>query len=198
MPARGSVLVIDPFTVGGIEIGSDMPSQQARESFPYPSEILDRFVKGTGEDFWHVSMPSGSGELTYSTNASGGLAGFDVLTRYRFRSEHYDILTYDAFVLDFTRVSGRGTLEILVESQDVAVSVEAPGLLRVSLEMFENPGEFNDVGYVIFTFRPVTPEFSFTLAEISLVPEPSAFLLALAGGCAPACRRRRRRDGARE
>jgi hypothetical protein len=32
---------------------------------------------------------------------------------------------------------------------------------------------------------------SFTLAEISLVPEPSPFLLTLASGCALACRRRR-------
>ena len=189
--APGSVLMIDSFTKGRIEIGSDTSSKQDREFAPSSPEVAYRWVKGTGGAYWHVSMPSGSGALTYSVNTSGQLEDFDVFARYGFSSGHYDILAYDAFVLDFSRVLGRGILRISVKTQNVDVPVNTPGLLRVPLEMFGNPGEFHDVYGVEFTFRPTTPEFSFTLAEISLVPEPSALLLGMLGAPLLLLRRRR-------
>ena len=103
-----------------------------------------------------------------------------------------------AFVLGFSELSGVGSLYIELGSSDglsgiQRIDLTAPGdvhypVTSLRIDPFRSLDSFD---VLHFRFESRSPEFSFTLDEIRLVPEPSAALLALAAGAGLLARRRR-------
>jgi PEP-CTERM motif len=109
----------------------------------------------------------------------------------------HDITSYTGFMLGFTELSGSGTLYVEVGGEEgfgIVNRLEIPGagdFFYPLSRVYENTGASLDSFRVLkFTFEARTTEFSFTLDEIRLVPEPgSAALLGLAA--LGVCRRKR-------
>ena len=112
-----------------------------------------------------------------------------------------NFLGFDSFQLDFLDLSGLGELVIRINDDgsqgllptNARIALDSAGTLTVPISQaagFETRGETLQFDFV---FLNVTPEFSFTLDEIRMVPEPSICVLA---SLALAGLYRRRRGGA--
>ena len=74
---------------------------------------------------------------------------------------------------------------------NIIVPLAGPGLLYYPFSNIATNGGFEDLSLIQFRFVAKTADFSFSLEEITLVPEPST--VALAGIAAAGLLRRRRR-----
>ncbi len=110
----------------------------------------------------------------------------------------YDITGCTGFILGFSELSGVGSLYVEVGSSDGIVGehrvdLTGPGDVFYSVADVK-PNSIHTVdsfNILRFVFEARSPEFSFTLDEIRLVPEPSGALPALAAGAGLLVRRRR-------
>lgn len=116
---------------------------------------------------------------------------------YRDQNLH-SIAAYSAFILGFSQITGLGDLYIELGSTDtpsvlVRLPLNAAGEYHYPVsDVYANPGHTLEAFSVLrFGFEARSPEFSFTLEEIRLVPEPSATFSAALAGMLLTLRRRR-------
>ena len=102
------------------------------------------------------------------------------------------------FILGFSELSGVGSLYIEFGSSEGSAGIHRVDLTGAGDILFPvanvRPSASNSVdsfNILHFIFEARSTEFSFTLNEIRLVPEPSGALLALAAGAGLLARRRR-------
>jgi len=96
----------------------------------------------------------------------------------------HDITDYTGFMLDFTHLSGVGSMYVEVGGQASLahvnrISLTGAGDFFYPLDrVYENVGFTKDsFNILIFTLEATSPEFSFTLDEIRLIPEASSSAL---------------------
>jgi hypothetical protein len=96
----------------------------------------------------------------------------------------HDITGYTGFILGFSNMSGVGYMYVEVGGQDLQAQVNRINLTGAGDffypldQVYENVGFTKDsFNILIFTFQATSPEFSFTLDEIRLVPEASSSAL---------------------
>jgi hypothetical protein len=103
----------------------------------------------------------------------------------------YSIAGFDAFEFDFSGMAGTGSLIVALGGtsgifgpETLRVPLTGPGLVEVPFDQL-NLGilGFIDSFYAMqIRFEAETTQFSFTLDEIRLVPEPSSLACLLVGG----------------
>lgn len=109
------------------------------------------------------------------------------------------LLGSSGFEFDFRNVQGAGFLlievggETVKTSSSLRVPLIGPGTLRVPLDMVNlgTGGSLDAFSALHFDFHAQTTEFSFTLDQIRVVPEPSVLLLLSALSLTVFTRRRR-------
>ena len=111
----------------------------------------------------------------------------------------YSLAGYSGLVFDFTDVQGTGALIVELGGQSAAnygpqahrVPIIAPGEIMVPNELlnFGTGGSIGSFPAMHMRFEAATEQFSFTLNEIRLVPEPSTFVLMLVGALGMLARR---------
>ena len=111
----------------------------------------------------------------------------------------HDITDYTGFMLGFSNLSGVGSMYVEVggqasQAQVNRISLTGAGDFFYPLDrVYENVGFSKDsFNILIFTFEATSPEFSFTLDEIRLIPETSSSALLGASLLLLGCRRTRR------
>lgn len=111
----------------------------------------------------------------------------------------YSLAGYSGLGFDFTDVQGNGALIVELGSQSASYGPQAhripiitPGEVLVPNELmnFGTGGSIDSFNSMHVRFEAVTEQFSFTLNEIRLVPEPSTFVLMLVGALGMLARRR--------
>jgi hypothetical protein len=143
------------------------------------------------------------GTLSFSVNglSSNTLRPLDLRMSYS-QGGPFSILGYSAFELDFSSVTGAGFLIIELGSETAIygpsayrISINNPGTVSVPFSNlnFGTNGSINSFNALHFTFEAATEQFSMSLNEIRVVPEPSSFLLFLVGVVGTTLHRRRRK-----
>lgn len=110
----------------------------------------------------------------------------------------YSILGFSAFEFEIASLEGRGNLvielggETLPNANTIRVPVTESGTLSVPFDQlnFSSGADLGAFGGMHFEFEAASEEFSFTLDEIRIVPEPSVALLFVVGAIGMLHRRR--------
>ncbi|MEM9283971.1 MAG: PEP-CTERM sorting domain-containing protein [Verrucomicrobiota bacterium] len=191
--AYSATLILDSFSEGDflLQDGGDESDEIA-----ISSPVVDsREVLGFGQGTWSIAMVAGNGSLDYFVTEILGTPGsprFGMIFQYE-SMPSASLLGFDAFSFDFTGVTGTALLEIFVNNQNAAammpVTLDSSGQL---VYPFANlaANDLSAISNISFRVIPQSDTFSFSLNEVSIVPEPSAFIFLLLGGAGVFRRRR--------
>lgn len=190
-----ATLVIDSFSEGNVDLAHSGPrSDYAR----FPGTFFDeRFLGGPVFSAWSASVKASEGTFTFTT----GLRELEPEQRISFiltysRSEGaFNLLGYEGFALRVKSMTGKG--DLFIDGSDspentIRVPFEGPGTLFYSMENITSGVPLGELFTLTFVITPLSTDFSITLEEISLVPEPGSAGLLLAAGSALVSTRRRR------
>lgn len=203
--APAAIVVVDSFDQGGFSLALFPAFEYAYENVNLPladsrNSTIPGRLAAPGSVMTSTLNPV-TGQLSFlatgSSNSANAPLGLCVIYS---KDGPYNLLGYTGFVFDFSVMSGAGTLLVELGSGS---AIYGPSARRITLN---GPGEvfysFADLNFgsgdsvdfffaMHFAFEARSPEFSFTLDEIRLVPEPSGALLTLAAGAGLLARRRR-------
>jgi len=179
----GASVMLDSFSEGSFLLQGD--GTRTNETSIVSPFVTTRTTDAWGNCTWSVTLPPDSGVLTYVVAeilAGQGGTRFAMGIEYINTSGGWSFLGYDALVFDFTSVTGEGLLEIFVSDQDfgamVRRSVAAPGLLVYPLEDLA-ASDLGALSRMSVRVIPQSETFSFSLNEITVVPEPSILMMLL-------------------
>lgn len=194
LPGTGAVLVLDSFSDGAFEIGTGNPQSHSRD--PITSDLVDqRWVVGDGLRPWRASVDVVAGVFTYSVDLMDGVTPFNnIVLEYSGFTGSSRLLGYDAFRLTVLGVVGSAQLYAALggtPGPEFSLLIDRPGEYVYPFSGIEGHPPLDQVGLVSFWFYPETTDFSVTIDEIAVVPEPGAEVLALLGLVGFALRRRR-------
>jgi len=158
------------------------------------------FAQSRDVNFGHLSLTpdssmsaalnSSTGTFAFVTNGTPVSQDFPLAIQLIYSSGGpYDITSYSGFILGFSQLSGMGNLYMEVGSSDGTVGehrlrLTGPGDVFYSVADIK-PNSIHTVdsfNILRFIFEAQSPQFSFTLDEIRLVPEPSKTGLVLCAG----------------
>ena len=199
-----AVSMVDTFNQGGFSISRPCNPNPISEAVNLP------LAQQRGAAFRVLSTPPDTA-MTSTLNSASGSLTFIVTGTTQFPTAPpslqlvysgggpYNITGCTEFILGFSQLSGVGSLYIEAGSSDGStgehrVDLTGPGdiyysVINVKPNSIHSVDSFNILRFV---FESRSPEFSFTLDEIRLVPEPSGALLTLAVGAGFLALRRRR------
>jgi hypothetical protein len=197
---HAAVTIVDTFDQGGFSITPSSGTFEQEVNLPLARRRLadqSRWATSPGASMTST-LNSGTGTLTFVTSGTS-LSVFPMsLTLVYAGAPHYNIAGCTEFILGFSELSGVGTLYIELGGSNgldgvFRVDLTGPGEVHYSVsDVYEGSGHTLDSFNVLtFRFESRSPQFSFTLDEIRLVPEPSGALLALVAGAGLLARRRR-------
>ena len=183
-PAEATVL--DSFSEGEFHLESG-GQQLARSDISSPL-VSTRGVEAYGIGPWSIDLVSGGGVLNCDVEDTGPPPGergfFRMKLSYTRPGDPWSLRAYDAVVLDFLEVTGMAHLymEIYPSSPShelVWVPVTSAGEVSYSVSDMRAE-DLDDVRNMTVGIVPVSDTFSFSLNEISAVPEPSVGALLFA------------------
>lgn len=197
---RAAVSIVDTFDQGGFSTFSP-GGLQIDETVNLPlgtRRFAALSTSGLSPDAAMIStLTSSAGKLTFFATGTSTFFPLSLTLVYGGPALH-NIAGCTDFILGFSELSGVGTLYIELGGSTgvggvVRVNLTGPGEVNYPVsDVYEGAGHTLDSFNVLtFRFESRSPEFSFTLDDIRLVPEPSAALLALAAGAGLRARRRR-------
>ncbi|MDB6072324.1 MAG: hypothetical protein JWL81_3495 [Verrucomicrobiales bacterium] len=192
MQAYGAV-VLDSFSVGEFALKFDGPTAQVdviSEGF-----LDDRLARGAGVKDWSATLNITTNQLLYSVNLRGVPDGANWFgLAYRSVSGPFSLLGFDSVSLKIDNVVGTGDLLVFVgetPGASLLIPITGSGVLNYPISNIVTGYPLDAVPQLQFRFIAKTADFSISLDEITLVPEPST--VALAGIAAAGLLRRRRR-----
>ncbi len=196
-----AVSMVDTFDQGGFSITGSNPVDET-VNLPLAQRRVASFIVAGGASVTTLTstLNSSTGKLTFIVNGSSPLPNFPLSLQLVYAGGGpYNITGCTDFILGFSQLSGVGSLYVQLGSAEGTagihrVDLTAPGDVLFSVpDVKLSPGQPLDGFDVLrFVFEARSTEFSFTLDEIRLVPEPSGALLALVAGAGLLARRRRR------
>jgi len=202
-----AVSMVDTFDQGGFSMSYPDNSNPSNESVSLPlaqRRIADLNPPPFGSSVTTMTstLSSSTGKFTLMINGTSSLPHVPLnLDLIYAGGGPYNISGCTDFILGFSELSGVGSLYV-----ELGASSEIAGIHRVDLT---GPGDvffpvtdvringglgLDSFNVLRFIFEARSTEFSFTLDEIRLVPEPSAALLAVAAGAGLLARRRRKSE----
>ena len=198
-----AIIIVDTFDEGGFTISSPGNSNPSDETVNLPlaqhrSAALSS--NGTNGTVMSGALNSSTGKLNFLTSGTSISSIFPLSLQlvYAATLSTQSIAGCTDFILGFSELSGVGTLYVEMGSSNgpsgtYRMDLTGPGNVFFPVSGVRlNPGHTLDAFTVLrFVFEARSPQFSFTLDEIRLVPEPSASVLALAAAAAGLLGRRR-------
>lgn len=191
--AVAATLLVDDFSSGNftLEFGGDTSN-----SASHTTSLTDqRTVSGIGDPNWIITLASGA--LSYSfdrlnPNRDRNFLDIDYFTS----SGTFSILGYDAFALDLSGVSGSGELIVSVDGSmglDIPVPFNGSGIVVFPFTNLGTSQPLDSLTLMQFRLHATSEDFSATIDNVRLIPEPSAALLSILGVVTAALRRRRKK-----
>lgn len=189
-PAYAATLLLDDFSSGSFALASGgITSNSEPITTPLTNE---RTVTGIGAPTWSSTLASE--ELNYLV--SNPRPGRNYLEINYSSSGTFSILGFDAFALDVANVTGAGELIVFVDGAPtfgaLRVPVAASGELVYSISEVVTGQSLDSLSQINFRFTPVSEDFSVTIDNVRLIPEPSSPLLIAFGVSVAIIRRRRK------
>jgi hypothetical protein len=204
--ARSATLVVDTFDQASYYTNNtnnftqsvDLPLANVRSPFlrgcPLPGGQMESTLDATAGNVSLIVSGTPNGNFSFCAPLRLGLAYGDNVM--------HDITGYTGFILNFSNMLGAGSMYVEVGGQESLAQVNRINLIGTGDFFYPLDRVYENVGFtkdsfniLIFTFEATSPEFSFTLDEIRLVPEASSSALL---GCAlllVGFRRSRRQGG---
>lgn len=188
--SRAAVLILDSFTEGRIALASSGESSQYATLDG--ADFNRRLLVGPAAGTWSlVQAPRAFGSLTL-TGGTPGPAGF-FRCEYLPRDGFADILGYDGVALRITGLQGRGEVAVIgnwdVRLPTTRFDIDSTGTLFIPIQKFDHLGSLAEVSKLTFAVYPRSTDFSVTIDQIALVPEPGSAGLLIAAGFALALSR---------
>lgn len=175
----GAALLLDDFSTGSFSLSSG-GSTSASGSFATP--LTDqRGASGVGLPNWTAVLVPG--EVGFDVNQLNPRPGRTILTlSYWTTAGTFSILGYDAFALDFGSVVGTGEMRVTVDGsggREVRIPITESGTIVSPFSYLDTSQSLSSLTFMTFHVSATTPNFSTTIDNIRIVPEPSTFLLLL-------------------
>ena len=199
----GAVVILDAFEK--YEISSQaLNSIDQQVELPFSDRRSFGFMPGGVGSQWSTNKFIASdalGVLTYTVVGTSTVESFPLGMSlvYANSMQVQSLAGFSGIFLGFTGLTGVGTLYVelgsslgIFDVQRVNLTGRGEVFYPIS-SIHANPGHtLEEFSVLKFTFEARTPEFSFTLDEIRLVPEPGSAACFLVAGAAGLSVRRRR------
>jgi hypothetical protein len=182
--------MVDPFDQGGFSIS--YPSNPSDETVNLP--LAQRRVANLGALFttpgatMTSTLDSATGTFRFVVNGNTASNAPLAIELIYSGGGPYNISSCTSFILGFSEMSGVGSLYVEVGSSDGLtgehrVDLTGQGDVNFSVPNVKpnNIHSVDSFDILRFVFEARSTDFSFTLNEIRLVPEPSGTLLLAAG-----------------
>lgn len=188
-PVYAATLLLDDFSSGGSALASGAITSN---SAPFITPLTnDRAVTGIGAPIWSSTFASGALDYVVSNPRPG---------RHYLEINYssvgtFSILGFDAFALDVVNVTGTGEFIAFVDGAPtfgaLRVPVTASGEIVYSFSELVTGQSLDSLAQMNFRFIPVSEDFSVTIDNVRLIPEPSSSLFLALGFSVSVLRRRR-------
>ena len=192
-PSDGATLLLDDFSSGSFSLSFGGTTSN---SGPFGTPLTDqRTVTGVGFPNWTATLASG--DLSYSVDQLDPSPGRNLLRiNYFLSSGTFSILGYDAFAVDLSNVIGTGEFEVRVSGNpggppDLIVPISGSGTVIYPFSGLETSLPLDQLDSITFRFSAISEDFSATIDNVRIVPEPSTSLLVGFGVASLLFQRRR-------
>jgi len=190
--SEASTIVVDSFTEGpyNLSYGSDLNNTSAVSS-PLGSSRFSRINdrEAIAGAVVTSTLDDSLGTLNFAVDglSSNAARPLDLRLAYS-QGGPFSIVGYSAFEFDFSAVTGAGFLIIELGSATAVygpttnrINLGGPGVVTVPFSQlnFGTNGSINSFNSLHFTFEAATEEFSISMNEIRVVPEPSVIALVM-------------------
>lgn len=190
--SQASTIVIDSFNEGSFNLsfGGDLTNTSSVSS-PLGDERRSRINDREAMQGAIVTstLNDSAGTLAFAVDglSTDSTRPLDLRVTYS-QGGPFSILGYDAFELDFSALTGTGFLLVELGSRsDVygptanRIDLNGPGVVTVPFSElnFGTNGSIDSFSSLHLTFEADTEQFSMTLNEIRVVPEPSVVALTM-------------------
>jgi hypothetical protein len=189
----GSTLVLDTFTEGEFRLSPEDPKTASLITGPIGT-TRDAAISGrlaTQDTILESTLSTVAGQLSFFVDGVSRIdpRRLDLCLSYVLGGS-YNLLGYNAFEFEFSSLSGVGFIIVelgrasdLYGSEVPRVRVDSAGTLTFPFEAlaFGTAGSVESFEGLHITFEAESEQFSFTLDEIRIVPEPNLLGLAMLG-----------------
>jgi hypothetical protein len=186
-----ATLLLDDFSSGSFSLASGGTTSN---SGAFASPLTNqRTVSGVGPANWAITLAPE--ELAYTVDQ------LTLLPRRNFFDLSYSktvgtfsIIEFQAFAVDLFNVVGNGELLISVDGsagRDIRVPINGSGTLVSPFSNLRTSQPLDSLSLINFSFIAVSEDFSLSIDNVRIVPEPSALLLSGVAAASLLFRRRR-------
>jgi hypothetical protein len=183
-PTMGAAaVVIDSFTEGSVSIG--FANDTLDLDVITGTSADERRVWGNGVKDWTSTLATGSGNILYAVDLRGSPSLNQWLNlQYSNSLGYVDLSGYSSFTIDFSDITGQGILSVLFnDRQGTFVPITTNGIVEYPFDHVLDVGPIPEfLSRVQFRVFAGSSDFSVSINEIAIVPEPSPTMLALVSG----------------
>jgi len=188
-----ATLLLDDFSSGGFSLASGSTTSN---SGAFASPLTNqRTISGIGFPNWTITLTPE--ELAYTVDQLSPLPGRNYLNlAYTKSVSTFSILGFNAFAVDLSNVVGNGEFAVSVDGsagRDIRVPVNGSGALSSPFSNLGTSHSLDSLTLINFRFIALSKDFSLSIDNVRIVPEPSSSLLFLLGLVGTTLHRRRRR-----
>ncbi len=192
-PSNAATLLLDDFSSGSFSLAFGGTTSN---SGPFVTPLTDqRTVAGVGFPNWTATLASG--DLAYSVNQLDPSPRRNYLNiNYSLASGSFSLLGYDAFAVDVSNVIGSGEFVAFVDgapSADIRFAINGSGTIVSPFAGLDTSQSIGSLSQMNFRFYAISDDFSLTIDNVRIVPEPSASLLVGFGVASLLFQRRRKK-----
>jgi hypothetical protein len=188
--AHSATLVVDSFTMGEFDIPDPQTSAQDSISSPIADTRIVSVIRPPSDPrvSARASLTSGSGTVTFVANTGGVILPTPRYFQITYTdSEFHSLLGCSAFSIEVSDLQGIGELIVRlgnddnVTPSDHRVPIAGTGELVVPFSElnYGANGSLDSFRTMHFQFRGLTEEFSISVDEIRVIPEPSSTVYGL-------------------
>lgn len=186
-----TTLLLDDFSSGGFSLS---PEGTRSNSGPFVTPLTDqRTIAGVGSPNWTATLTQG--DVSYSVNQLDPRPRRNYLQiRYSLGSGSFSLDGYDAFAVDVFDVVGSGEFIAFVDgfpAGDIRIPINGPGTLVSPFTGLDTSQSLESLTQMNFYILAISADFSLTVDNVRVVPEPSTSFLFVLGILFGLFRRRR-------
>lgn len=188
-----ATLLLDDFSSGSFLLSF---GGSTSDSGAFGTPLTDqRNVSGVGFPNWTATLATG--DLDYNVNQLDPSPRRNYLNlKYSLASGTFSLLGYDAFAVDVTNVVGSGELVAFVDGTpgaDIRFEITGSSTIVSPFSGLDTSQSLGSLSQMNFRFYAISDDFSLTIDDVRIVPEPSASLLTVFGVVAVLFQRRRKK-----
>ena len=188
-----ATLLLDDFSSGSflLSFGGSTSNSGA-----FGTPLTDqRNVSGVGFPNWTATLATG--DLDYNVNQLDPSPRRNYLNlKYSLASGTFSLLGYEAFAVDVTNVVGTGEFVAFVDGTpgaDIRFTINGSSTIVSPFSGLDTSQSLGSLSQMNFRFYAISDDFSLTIDDVRIVPEPSASLLTGFGAVTVLFQRRRKK-----